>query len=318
MAGFGATVKKSKEAIIEAKAVEEPVDLDNEDMFSAFAAEQERIRKERITAQFIGLVGYEGCGKSGSVMHAFVNDKHKTPGALLHCLDFDTGTGMLASAIHSESDDIVSWNPWSMSKKDRTAFDYPGTHDRVVNIMRYIIESVERGNPVWGVLVSDLGSWLEVCNNNMRISDYGLARDGIEAADTRGAGDAKKVERQSDYGIRNTRFHQLTHLSRSLVRLGVRVYWETHLKRKDFYNERSEMIPVWENKTNGYLPTIIWFDKNEEFDDEGEPTKTVYTARFRKARTAPQLQDQERTVFVTHAGKEPEWFGLDELFNGAL
>jgi len=172
------------------------------------------------------------------------------------------------------------------------------------------------------VLVSGLDSWLEICTNNMRIIDLGLAKDGIEAADNRGAGDAKRVERQSDWAIRNTRFHQLTALSRSLVRAGVRVFWETHLRNTNFSfsddQSKAKWSPEWEKKTNNYLPTIIWMEQEDEYDDDGQLTKTEYKARFKKCKTNPALQDQTRTVFVTQPNGEPQWFGLPELYDGSL
>jgi len=229
---------------------------------------------------------------------------------------------MLNSAVN-KNPNIKSWKPWQMGVNDRTAYDYPGTHQRVMDIMKYILHQVQSGEQeVWGVLVSGLDSWLEICTNNMRIIDLGLAKDGIEAADNRGAGDAKRVERQSDWAIRNTRFHQLTALSRSLVRAGVRVFWETHLRNTNFsYSDdasKAKWQPEWEKKTNNYIPTIIWMEQEDEYDDDGLLTKTEYKARFKKCKTNPALQDQTRTVFVTRPNGEPQWFGLPELYDGSL
>ena len=221
MAGFGQTVKA------EAKKEEskEVAPKKGNDPFAHLRIEEEKMADQDMTHMFIGLAGFDGTGKSGMVTHAFGEYVKEHPDALLHAVDFDMGVAMLNSAVNKNTN-IKSWKPWQMGVSDRTAYDYPGTHQRVMDIMKYILHQVQSGEQeVWGVLVSGLDSWLEICTNNMRIIDLGLAKDGIEAADNRGAGDAKRVERQSDWAIRNTRFHQLTALSRSLVRAGVRVFW---------------------------------------------------------------------------------------------
>ena len=209
MAGFGQTVKLQQE--IEKVVDEVGVQNPNKDPYAALRAEQESMSHIIKTHSFAGIFGFDGTGKSAIVLDAFNKDETKVEGSLLHAVDFDNGVGMLNSAIY-DNPNVVSWNPWKMGNKDRTAYDYPGTHQRVMDIMKYIISEVEKGVAVWGVLVSGLDSWLEICTNNMRIIDLGLAKDGIDAADNRGAGEAKRVERQSDWAIRNTRFHQLTKL----------------------------------------------------------------------------------------------------------
>lgn len=318
MAGFGQTVKaeaKKEESVV-------PAPKKGNDTFAHLRIEEEKMAEQTMTHMFIGLAGFDGTGKSGMVTHAFGEYVKENPDALLHAVDFDMGVAMLNSAVNKNTN-IKSWKPWQMGVSDRTAYDYPGTHQRVMDIMKYILHQVESGEQeVWGVLVSGLDSWLEICTNNMRIIDLGLAKDGIEAADNRGAGDAKRVERQSDWAIRNTRFHQLTALSRSLVRAGVRVFWETHLRNTNFSfsddQTKAKWSPEWEKKTNNYLPTIIWMEQEDEFDDDGKLTKTEYKARFKKCKTNPALQDQSRTVFVTRPNGEPQWFGLPELYNGSL
>jgi len=318
MAGFGQTVKAEAKKD-ESKA---PAPKKANDPFAHLRIEEEKMADQDMTHMFIGLAGFDGTGKSGMVTHAFGEYVKDNPNALLHAVDFDMGVAMLNSAVNKNTN-IKSWKPWQMGVSDRTAYDYPGTHQRVMDIMKYILHQVQTGEQeVWGVLVSGLDSWLEICTNNMRIIDLGLAKDGIEAADNRGAGDAKRVERQSDWAIRNTRFHQLTALSRSLVRAGVRVFWETHLRNTNFSfsddQSKAKWSPEWEKKTNNYLPTIIWMEQEDEYDDDGQLTKTEYKARFKKCKTNPALQDQTRTVFVTQPNGEPQWFGLPELYDGSL
>ena len=171
-----------------------------------------------------------------------------------------------------------------------------------MDIMKFILTRAESGEAnVWGVLVSGLDSWLEVCTNNMRIIDLGLAKDGIEAADNRGAG-KQRESRDNPTGLSVTLdFYQLTALSRSLVRAGVRVFWETHMRATSFSfgktnDDEQSWQPEWEKKTNNYLPTIIYTSTENEYDDEGELVKTVYKAKFAKCKTNPTLQDQERTL----------------------
>ena len=322
MAGFGQTAEQQKEGkkATTKATVKATVKVDTADPFSALRNEEQKIAGHKeLTHQFIGIVGHDGTGKSGIVLDSFMDDPNRNGEEELHCLDFDMGAQLLSSSLHDSNDKIITWNPWAMGITDRTAYDYPSTHQRVMTVMKYIHHEITHNDKqVWGVLISGVDSWLEICTNNMRIIDLGLARDGIEAADTRGAGEAKKVERQSDWAIRNTRFHQLTALSRDLVRLGVRVFWETHLRVTDFYSTNKSWQPEWEKKTNNYLPTIIWMEKDVEEDDEGNVVSTTYNARFGKCKTNPELQDQKRKVFVTKTGESPEWYGLPELYDGSL
>jgi len=318
MAGFGQTVKLQQE--IEKVVDEVGVQKPNNDPYASLRAEQESMSHIIKTHSFAGIFGFDGTGKSAIVLDAFDKDETKINDSVLHAVDFDNGVGMLNSAIY-DNPNVVSWNPWKMGSKDRTAYDYPGTHQRVMDIMKYIISEVEKGVPVWGVLVSGLDSWLEICTNNMRIIDLGLAKDGIDAADNRGAGEAKRVERQSDWAIRNTRFHQLTKLSRDLVRLGVRVYWETHMRSTNFsYKDDAPVVwqPEWEKKTNNYLPTLIRMDATNEYNDEDELVSTTYTATYTKCKTNPSLVNQTKTIMVTTTGEEPKWYGLPDLYDGTL
>lgn len=320
MAGFGKTAEAQKEVAKVKQVAPVPV----KDAFAHLRAEREKMKGETLQHLFVGLAGFDGTGKSGIVKHAFDKACEKDSTLELHSLDFDMGMVMLNSAVDT-NENIVAWKPWQMGVSDRTAYDYPGTHQRVMDIMKFILEEAESGNAnVWGVHVSGLDSWLEICTNNMRIIDLGLAKDGIESADIRGAGDAKRVERQSDWAIRNTRFHQLTALSRSLVRAGVRVFWETHLRLTNYSWGSSEDIapkwrPDWEKASNNFVYQILICERNDTLDDEtGDVIKSQYTVTFEKSKTSAKLQGQKRTTLVTEAGKEPQWYGLPELYDGTL
>lgn len=321
MSGFGTTVteikNEEKEAKVKAKVqAKATAAVSNDDPFAHLRAEQTMMEKAKAQRyDFIGVAGFDGTCKSGIMLDWFAKDTTKDPNAKLHVLDFDMGVAMLASALHTEEDNIVSWNPWAMAANDRTAYNYPATHQRVMDIMKYVHDQAMKGNPVWGVIISGVDSWLEICGNNMRIVDLGLSNDAIDAAD--GSGSAK-IEKQNTWAIRNTRFHQLTALSRDLVRLGVKVIWETHMTTKDFYGPNKRFVPDWEKRTNNYLPTILLTEKEEELNEDGELLAMHYYVKFSKAKMNPELQDKRRKVFTTRPDGEPEWFGLPELYDGSL
>ena len=216
MAGFGQTAeaqKKIKAVVVE--SVEAPKPFTG-DPFAEMRAEDAARTHIMKTHQFIGIMGHDGTCKSAIVLDAFEKDEAKPEDSTLHVVDFDGGGGMLNSAIY-KNENIRSWNPWVMGH-DRTAHNYPDTHERIMKIMRYLISEAEAGNPVWGCLLSGIDSWLEICNHNMRIVDLGMAKDAIQSADYSGSG-MEKIKSQTAWGMRNSRFHQLTRLSRDLVRL---------------------------------------------------------------------------------------------------
>jgi hypothetical protein len=228
-------------------------------------------------------------------------------------IDFDNGGSATKSAFYANNDNIKCWEPWVMNKNDRTAYDYPATHDRTVKIMQFALDSHE---DLWGVLVTGIDLWDSVATNCMRIQDLGLSKDGIEAADNRGQGENKRVQSQWDWSIRTTRFHQLTALSRALVKRGVNVFWETHLK--DVYNKQGEITakegqPAWEKTTAGYMYQIIHCRRKDSYDDDGEVTRSEFTATFEKSKTDATLQGQRSTILITEQGKQPSWLGLPEL-----
>ena len=60
-------------------------------------------------------------------------------------------------------------------------------------------------------------------------------------------------------------------------------------------------------------------NREDTYDEEtGDVTRSVYTATFEKSKTNAKLQGQKRTILITEAGKEPQWFGLPELYDGTL
>ena len=227
-------------------------------------------------------------------------------------IDFDNGGSATKSAYYPENKGIKCWEPWVYTKDERAAYDYPATHDRTMKIMRFALKNHEN---LWGVLITGIDRWDSVATNCMRIADLGLSKDGIEAADNRGAGTGRRVEYQWDWAIRVSRFHQLTAMAQGLVKRGVRVFFETHMK--DEYEKgkvvNTDGIPAWEKTTAGLMYQIVHCRRNDEYDDEGNNTRSEFTATFEKSKTDASLQGQRSTVLVTEQGKEPTFMGLPEL-----
>ena len=58
-------------------------------------------------------------------------------------IDFDNGVSVTKSAFHDNNNKIKRWEPWVMKKNGRISYNYPATHVRTVNIMRFELESHE-------------------------------------------------------------------------------------------------------------------------------------------------------------------------------
>lgn len=334
MAGFGQTMAK-KETAKKEKKTEQKVEKVEAQPTTGITFESLRHERKVIadmrpgSHQWVALAGHEGSGKSGLVLDAYANDPNRHEKDELWIKDFDNGGTMLHDAYYADDRSIINWDPWVYQKGERTVNDYVGTHQRVIDICEYAADIATKqldpdydGQRIWGILISGCDLWDQVCVNNMRITDLGLSRDGIEAADNRGAGENNRIGHQWDWAIRKTRFHQLTAISRRLVKLGVRVYWETHLRMTNYSygsNESSaKWRPDWEKASNNYLPTIIICDRHDEVDEDGITIKSTYTATFDKCKTNAMLQGQRQTTFITEQGKPPEWRGLPALYDGTL
>ena len=88
---------------------------------------------------FILAWGEEGTMKTGSVMAALTEQDIKDGGCIL-ALDFDGGAAACRSAHHRDKlHNIRCLPPWVMSGEGRTSYDYPETHDRVLDIGRTAI-----------------------------------------------------------------------------------------------------------------------------------------------------------------------------------
>jgi len=330
MSGFGAMKKQEKKSLEEAivngeepssGAISELPPVVN-DTFSSLRAELEQLAQpQRKIGYFCGVVGHENTGKTGAVMDAHMSNNENDN--MMWVLDFDSGAGACKSAHYGNTPAIRIWNPFVMQTENRTAYDYPATHQRVMDICMFAVEQAQKQNEegysgplLSNFMVTALDLFDQVCVNNMKIYDLDTgAKDAIDASNN-----AFKVGNQWNWSIRSTRFHQLTALCRQLVNLGVNVFWETHLAPEVFHDSTTgSWRPKWEKQTDNILHQILWFKRDKVRDADGRETgETRYNVEFRKCKTNPNLQGQERTIFVTKKGESHEWYGLPELRDGIL
>lgn len=338
MAGFGAMKKKEEERgdvifqaeiaevekqIVEAKApTPAPVSKSNFPNLEAEFKEQTNPNRIRPSKVFCGVVGHEGTGKSGIVIDGHM---HKYPEGMLWAMDFDNGAMACKEAHYPGSDEKVRvWSPWVMQSNDRTSYDYPETHNRVMDLLRYAVEYAQKqskvgfeGKKLNTFLVTSVDQFDQVCMNNMKIYD-------LEDNNVKDAIGAAKVEVNQGIGwnwnIRSTRFKQMTALCQKLNALGVDVYWETHLKEdKDGKVGFDGWKFAWEKSANNDLFQIIWCHARKVRGDDGKETGEIrHTAEFFKEKTNSDLKGQERLYFVTKKGEPAQWHGLSELREGVL
>ena len=154
-----------------------------------------------------------------------------------------------------------------------------------------------------------------MCINCMKIYDLDMkATDAVEASHAK-----LNQEIGWNWSIRSTRFKQLTAICQKLNRLGVDVYWETHLKPDDGLLSHEGFKIVWEKSANKDLFQIVWVKSKPVRNNDGALTgETRYTAEFYKSKTNPNLLNQERLYFVTKKGEDAQWYGLPELRDGVI
>ena len=274
---------------------------------------------------FMGLIGPEGVGKTGIVLDS-MTDEEKERGDVIFVLDFDGG-GQTTRVTHhrQHAKNIRCLNPNVMSEQTdadgdiREAIDYPATHRRVMKIGQTLVDwAANRGDRprLHSVLITAIDLWDEVAKNCMFIEDLGTAPDGIGAK----VKPHEQVGLRFNWQIRTTRFHQLTTIARTLMSLGVNVYFETHFK--ELQDKSGAVIgkkPSWEKHTANYLNQILYFHKSKVRGEDGSPTgETRYDVEFVKIKTNPNLLDQRRTIMVTKKDEAPQWFGLPELREGGI
>jgi hypothetical protein len=309
--------------VVEQKAapVQEAVSVDTNypELMGEF--EQQTVKtKYKPSTTFVGIGGHSGRGKTGIAMDAFVH--YAEEDEMMWCMDFDSGALECKQTHYPDDERFRIWNPWSTQVGNRTAFDYPKTHQRTMDICKFALEYAQKQrSPDWdkprlkAFLVTAVDQFDQVCINNMKIYDLEMdAKDAIEAA-------ASKLNKEIgwNWNIRSTRFKQLTALCRQMNHLGVDVYWETHIKSGDDEYSHDGWKFVWEKQANNDLTQILWCKDIKVRDEDGKETgETRYAAEFVKCKTNPNLQGQERTFFVTKKGQNAEWYGLPELRDRTL
>ena len=267
-----------------------------------------------ITGEFGGIVGDDGTCKTAIILNSIPENEACV------IIDFDGGGASLRDAFYQHRrEDFKSVNPWVMQDDARTAYDYPSTHDKVMDIGRRALawahdqlEPDYDGQRLNTVLVTAVDLWDSVAMACMFIEDLGTAPDGIGAK----ISPHEKVGMRFNWQIRSTRFHQLTSLCRELTRHGVNVYYETHWN----YEQTKEGTmtgnkkPRWEKQTANYLHTIIEMGSKAVRDDEGRLTgETRYEATFTKSRSQPNMLNKTRLVMTTFDDADHKWHGLPEL-----
>lgn len=274
---------------------------------------------------FCGLVGPEGVGKTGIVLDS-MDEESKKRGDVIFVLDFDGGGQTTRVTHHREhANNIRCLNPNVMFEtfdedgEIREAIDYPATHRRVMKIGQTLVDWAARPGDkprLHSVLITAVDLWDEVAKNCMFIEDLGTAPDGIGAK----VKPHEQIGMRFNWQIRTTRFHQLTTIARTLMSLGVNVYFETHFK--DLQDKTGSVVgkkAAWEKHTANYLNQVLYFHKKKVRDENGKSTgETRYEVEFVKCKTNPDLLDQRRTIMVTKEGQPLEWYGLPELREGQV
>tara|TARA_R100000234_G_scaffold104849_1_gene74860 strand:+ start:1009 stop:2055 length:1047 start_codon:yes stop_codon:yes gene_type:complete len=316
--------EKTVEKVVE--EVEEKIIISSSDFMSQFpaiATEMEAQSSEPASMPshiFCGVVGHEGTGKSGLVFDAHMN---RYPEGILMSIDFDNGALACKQAHYNSHPNLRVFSPWVMQDQDRTAYNYIASYQRVMDLCKYAVEYAEHqhdegfeGLPLKTFLVTGVDQFDSMCIDCMKIYDLDMdAKDAIEASQSK-----LNAEIGWNWSIRATRFKQLTAMCQKLNRLGVDVYWETHLKEdKDGKLGFDGWKFAWHGSANKDLFQIIWCHSKPIRNNDGSLTgETRYFAEFFKEKTNSNLMGQERAYFVIKKGEPAEWYGLPELRDGML
>lgn len=269
---------------------------------------------------FAGIVGHEGTGKTGNAMGSA---RKKHPNGLIIVADHDNG-GLSCKIAHYNNDpNIRIFSPWVMQQEDKTAYNYIASYNRLMDICKFAVEYAENqykpdfeGPMLKTFIVTGVDQFDEMCITCMKIYDLDMkATDAVEASHSK-----LNAEIGWNWNIRATRFKQLTAQCQKLNRLGVDVYWETHLKEdKEGKVGFDGWKFAWHSSANKDLFQIIWCKGKPVRNSDGSLTgETRYSAEFFKSKTNPNLLHQERTYFITKKGEEAQWYGLPELEGDAL
>ena len=132
MAGFGQTVKKQEEKkeVVKAPTQQAPT-LGGSPLSLRSRTMQQPVNLTRCLQVLLDLMEHV----TGIVKGAFDEYVKDNPDEL-HAIDFDMGVSMLNSAVNPNEN--TSRGAMATGVADRTAYDYPGTHQRVMDIMKFI------------------------------------------------------------------------------------------------------------------------------------------------------------------------------------
>ena len=315
-----------KEEVKEAPTTFEETTISSSDFVSKYPSIEEEMVAQGGQPEiqpshiFCGVVGHEGTGKSGIVLDAHMN---RYPDDLMIAIDFDNGALACKQAHYNSSPNIRVFSPWVMQTEDRTAYNYLLSYQRTMDLCKYAVEYAERqweegfdGQKLKTFLVTGVDQFDSMCIDCMKIYDLDMkATDAIEASHSK-----LNSEIGWNWNIRATRFKQLTAMCQKLNRLGVDVYWETHLKEdKDGKVGFDGWKFAWHGSATKDLFQILWCNAKSMRHSDGSLTgETRYHVDFFKQKTNSNLMGQERTYFVTKKGEPAEWFGLAELRDGML
>jgi len=315
-----------RETIAEFNGEEEQKPVSSTEFLSRFPELQAEMKAQETAPiiepshTFLGFVGHEGAGKTGLAMDAH---KHKYPEGLAIVLDHDNG-GLSCKQAHYHNDpNFRIFSPWVMQQEDTTAYNYLASYNRAMEVCKFAVEYAENQykpgveRPMVRLfVVNGVDQFDEMCITTMKIYDLDMkATDAVEAANAK-----LNAEIGWNWNIRATRFKQLTAQCQKLNRLGVDVYWETHLKEdKDGKVGFDGWKFAWHASANKDLFQIVWCKTKHVRDNEGKLTGEVkYSAEFFKQKTNPNLLNQERLYFVTNKGQDAQWYGLPELRDGVI
>ena len=247
---------------------------------------------------------------------------HKHPDGLAIVLDNDNGGLSCKNAHYNGNTNIRIFSPWVMQQEDTTAYNYLLSYIRTMEIAKFYDRvcretdraRIPKGQLLKSFIVTGVDQFDEMCVNCMKIYDLDMkATDAVEAS---------HAKLNSEIGwnwVFVPRFKQLTAQCQKLNRLGVDVYWETHLKPDDGLLSHDGFKFVWEKSANKDLFQIVWVKgKPVRNNDGGLTGETRYTAKFYKSKTNPNLLNQERLYFVTKEGEDAQWYGLPELRDGVI
>jgi len=330
MSGWGALAESSeaeKEVVPEDAPVAPQAQATSEAFVSSFPDIIKEMKSQESASKivpshiFCGVVGHEGTGKTGIVMDAHAQ-RFKN-GEMLWALDFDNGAMACKQAHYRDDPRFRTFGPWVMQYEDRTAYDYIETYQRVMNIGKAAVEYASKqheegfeGPMLKTFLVTAVDQYDGMCMDIMKI--YDLDTDAKDAVDASHA----KINQEIgwNWGIRATRFRQLTAICRQLNSLGVDVFWETHLKE-----DREGKVGfdgwkfAWEKSATNDLFQILWCKAQVMRNTDGSATGEVrHFVDFFKQKTNSNLKGQERVYFVTKKGEEAAWYGLAEMRDNML